>query len=327
MVSLRTVAGVILGTAIMAASLAATAVFAADSYPSRPIRVISPFPPGSASDTVSRVVLGQVSQELGQPMVIETKPGAGGMMGFADVAKADPDGYTVVTSSTSMGTGKVLHKSLPFDPEKDFVSVAMFGLQPNVLVASKQSGFKTVADLVAAAKAKPGTLTFASAGIGSSSHMAGERLRLAANIDVRHVPFKENGLAEVMAGRIDYYFIPLAAAASVLGSDRLSILAVSSPKRVPLLPDVPSIAEAGYPDAEFSFWVGLSAPAKTPSAVVDKLHDATEKALVDPATVAKLAKLGVEPELMSVKAFGKFVNDDLASTVKLGKEANIQPAD
>ncbi len=325
--SLRAVAGVVLGAALLAANLAATPAFAEDTYPSRPIRVISPFPPGSASDTVSRVVLDQVSQNIGQPMVIETKPGAGGTMGFADVAKADPDGYTVVTSSTSMGTGKVLHSSLPFDPEKDFVSVAMFGLQPNVLVASKDSGFKTVADLVAAAKAKPGTLTFASAGIGSSSHMAGERLRLAAKIDVRHVPFKDNGLAEVMAGRIDYYFIPLAAAASVLGSDKLTILAVSSPKRVPLLPDVPSITEAGYPDAEFSFWVGLSAPAKTPSAIVDKLHAATEKALADPAMVAKLAKVGVEPKLMSVQEFGKFVKDDLASTVKLAKDANIQPTD
>ena len=150
----------------------------------------------------------------------------------------------------------VLHKSLPYDPAKDFASVAMFGVQPNVLVASKESGFKTVADLVAAAKAKPGILTFASAGVGSSSHMAGEKLRLAAKIDVRHVPFKENGLTEVMAGRIDYYFIPLAAAASALGTGKLTILAVSSLKRVPLLPDVPSIAEAGYPAAEFNFWVG-----------------------------------------------------------------------
>src|SRR5580692_803518 len=313
--------------AIAATMLVATAARAADNYPTRPIRVISPFPAGSASDTVSRVVLDQVSQIIGQPMVIETKPGAGGIVGFADGAKADPDGYTVVVSSTSMGTGMVLHHSLPYDPAKDFAAVAMFGVQPNVLVASKQSGFKTVADLVAAAKANPGKLTFASAGVGSSSHMAGERLRLAAKIDVRHVPFKDNGLTEVMAGRIDYYFIPLAAAAAVLGSDKLSILAVSSPKRVPLLPDVPSIAEVGYPNAEFSFWVGLSAPAKTPSAIVDKLHAATEKALADPATVAKLAKLGVEPELMSVQAFGKFVSDDLASTVKLGKEANIQPAD
>ena len=307
--------------------LVATAAGAADNYPTRPIRVISPFPAGSASDTVSRVVLDQVSQIIGQPMVIETKPGAGGIVGFADVAKADPDGYTVVVSSTSMGTGMVLHHSLPYDPAKDFAAVAMFGVQPNVLVASKQSGFKTVADLVAAAKANPGKLTFASAGVGSSSHMAGERLRLAANIDVRHVPFREQGLTEVMAGRIDYYFIPLAAAASALGSGQLTVLAVSSLKRVALLPDVPSIAEAGYPAAEFNFWVGLSAPAQTPRTVIDKLHDATEKALQNPALQEKLAKLGVEPKLMSVDAFAKFVKDDLVATVQLAKDAHIEPVD
>src|SRR5271163_4024251 len=269
-----------------AAIIAATPALAADSYPSRPIRVISPFPPGSASDTVSRVVLDKVSQILAQPMVIENRAGAGGVLGFSDVAKADPDGYTIVTSSTSMGTGMVLHRNLPYDPAKDLVSVAMFGVQPSLLVASSQDGFKTVADLVAAAKAKPGTLTFASAGVGSSSHMAGERLRLAAEIDVRHVPFKDNGLTEVMAGRIDYYFLPLAAAASALGSDKLTVLAVSSLKRVPLLPNVPSVAEAGYPNAEFNFWVGLSAPANMPRAIVDKLHDATEKALLDPSIAA-----------------------------------------
>jgi tripartite-type tricarboxylate transporter receptor subunit TctC len=272
-------------------------------------------------------VLDKVSQILGQAMVVEAKPGAGGIVGFADVAKADPDGYTLVTSSTSMGTGMVLHSHLPYDPDKDFVSVAMFGVQPNVLVASKESGFKTVADLVAAAKAKPGTLTFASAGVGSSSHMAGEKLRLAAKIDVRHVPFKDNGLTEVMAGRIDYYFIPLAAAASALGSGKLEVLAVSSAKRVPLLPNVPSIAEAGYPGAEFNFWVGLSAPAKTPRDIVDTLHDATEKALADPDMAAKLAKLGVEPEQMSVDQFGKFVKDDIAATVQLAKAADIKPVD
>jgi len=333
--SLRANAGVVLGAAITLACLAAypagntvaTAAFAADNYPSRPIRVISPFPPGSASDTVSRVVLDKVSQELGQPMVIETKPGAGGTMGFADVAKADPDGYTVVVSSTSMGTEKVLHSHLPFDPGKDFQSVAMFGVQPNVLVASQQSGFKTVADLVAAAKAKPGTLTFASAGVGSSSHMAGERLRLAADIDVRHVPFRDQGLTEVMAGRIDYYFIPLAAAASALGSGKLNVLVVSSKERAKILPDVPSIIEAGYPKAEFNFWVGLSVPVKTPRAVVDKLHDAVEKALSDPDVAAKLAKLGVTPQLMSVEDFSKYVTADLKSTVELAKEANVQPTD
>jgi tripartite-type tricarboxylate transporter receptor subunit TctC len=260
-------------------------------------------------------------------VIIEVRPGAGGTLGFANVARADPDGYTLVTSSSSMATESVLHKTLPYDPVRDFVPVALFGIQPNVLVASVQSGFKTVADLVAAAKAKPGTLTFASAGIGSSSHMAAERLRLAAKIDVRHIPFRETGITEVMAGRVDFYFIPLAAATAALGSGKLAVLAVSSPARIPLLPDVPSIVEAGYPDAVFRFWTGVSAPAKTPREIVDKLHDATEKALAVPALRERLAKLGVDPVEMSVEDFGKFFRDDLAATVQLAKDAHIEAID
>src|SRR5262249_34871204 len=158
------------------------------------IKVVSPYPAGSASDTVSRVVLDQVSQRIGQPIIIELKPGAGGSVGFASVAKSDPDGYTIVASSSSMATESVRHKPLPYDPINDFIQVALIGTSPNVLVASAKSGFKTVTDLVDAAKSKPGMLTFASAGIGSSSHMAAERFRLAAKIDVRHIPFREGGL-------------------------------------------------------------------------------------------------------------------------------------
>ena len=311
---------------IAAVLMVATAADAQD-WPTRPIRVISPFAAGSASDTTGRVVVDQVSQNIGQPIIVEVRPGAGGTLGFATVARADPDGYTFVTSSSSMATESVLHRKLPYDPVRDFIPVALFGTQPNVLVTSTQSGFKTLADLVAAAKAKPGTLTFASAGIGSSSHMAAERFRLAAGIDVRHVPFRETGITEVMAGRIDYYFLPIAAAASALGSGKLTVLTVSSKTRAPLLPDVPTIVEAGYPDAQFRFWVGLSAPAKTPRPIVDKMHDATEQALALPALREKLAKLGVAPESMSVEEFGKFFHDDLAATVQLAKDANIQPID
>jgi len=311
-----------------AAALVAAIVTAhAQDWPTRPIRVISPFAAGSASDTTGRVVVDQLSQNIGQAIVVEVRPGAGGTLGFAQVARADPDGYTLVTSSSSMATESVLHRKLPYDPLRDFIPVVLFGTQPNVLVTSTQSGFKTLADLVNAAKAKPGTLTFASAGIGSSSHMAAERFRLAAKIDVRHVPFRETGITEVMAGRIDYYFLPIAAAASALGSGKLTVLTVSSATRSPLLPDVPTVVEAGYPDAQFRFWVGLSAPAKTPRPIVDKLHDETEKALAMPVLKEKLAKLGVAPEFMSVEEFAKFFRDDLAATVQLARDANIQPVD
>jgi tripartite-type tricarboxylate transporter receptor subunit TctC len=307
--------------------MAAAAPANAQQWPTKPIKVISPYPAGSASDTVSRVVLDQVSQLLGQPIVIETRPGAGGSVGFSAVARSAPDGYTLLASSSSMATQIVLHKTLSYDPVRDFVQVALLGTSPNILVVSKQSGFKTVADLVAAAKAKPGMLTFASAGIGSSSHMAAERFRLAAKIEVNHVPFRDRGLLEVMAGRVDFYFIPLAAAAAALGSEALVVLAVSSPNRVAVLPDVPSIVEAGYPDAVFRFWNGLSAPAKTPRDIVDKLHDVTEQALKMPALQEKLAKLGVEPKSMSVEQFGQFFSDDVAATVQLAKEAHIEPLD
>ena len=226
-----------------------------------------------------------------------------------------------------MATESVLHSKLPYDPNKDFVHVVLLGTSPNILVASVKSGFKTVEDLVKAAKEKPGTLTFASAGIGSSSHMAAERFRLAANIDVRHVPFKEGGLVQVMNGNIDFYFIPLAAASSALHSDKLTILAVSSPKRVPVIPNTPTVVEAGYPGAVFRFWNGISAPAKTPPDVVKKLHDVTEEALKNPAVQEKLAKLGVEPAQISTEEFGKFFREDFDATVDLAKKANIKSVD
>jgi tripartite-type tricarboxylate transporter receptor subunit TctC len=319
-----TLCGAVAGVALLAGAAAA----GAEDWPTRTVQVISPFGAGSASDTIARVVLDQVSRQVGQPFVIENRPGAGGTIGTATVAKADPNGYTLLLHASSMSAQVVLHKSLPYDPVRDFAPVVLFGVQPSVLVSAPSKGFTTVADLVAAAKARPGALNFASAGIGSASHMAAERLRLAAAIDVQHIPFRgAEGLSEVLAGRIDFYYLPMAAAVAVLADGKVTVLAVSTAKRAATLPDVPTIAEAGYPDAEYLFWGGLSAPAKTPRAIIDKLHDETEKALGLPAMQASLAKLGVQPEPMSVEQFDKFFRDDLAATVKLARDAHIMPTD
>jgi tripartite-type tricarboxylate transporter receptor subunit TctC len=262
-------------------------------------------------------------------MIIENRPGGGGTIGAAAVAKADPDGYTLLLHSSSLSSQVVLHKSLPYDSVRDFAPVILFGIQPSVLVAAPSKGFKTVADLVAAAKARPGALNYASAGIGSASHMAAERLRLATAIDVQHIPFRGpvEAFTEVMAGRIDFYFLPITPALPMIAQGKVVALAVSTPKRAPALPNVPTTAEAGYPDAAYLFWGGLSAPAKTPREIIDRLHDETQKALALPAIQERLAKLGVQPQPMSVDEFEKFFRDDVAATIKLGKEAHIVPTD
>jgi tripartite-type tricarboxylate transporter receptor subunit TctC len=289
--------------------------------------VISPFSAGNANDIVARVVLDQVSRQIGQSFVIENRPGGGGMIGAAVVAKADPDGYTVLLHSSSLSSQVVLHKTLPYDPIRDFAPVILFGIQPSVLVAAPSKGFKTTADLVAAAKARPGALNYASAGIGSASHMAAERLRLAAGINVQHIPFRGpvEAFTEVVTGRVDYYYLPIAPAMPNIRDKKVVALAVSTPERAALLPEVPTVREAGLPTAEYLFWGGLAFPAKTPRPIVDKLHTATRKALDTPAVREKLATLGVVPKPMSIDEFNKFFRAYIAETVQLGKHINLVP--
>src|SRR5262249_3528623 len=202
----------------------------------------------NAVDITGRIVFDQMSKQMGVPIIIENRPGGGGLVGFNDVAKATPDGYTILLGSSTFSSGVVLHKKLPYDPLKDFTAVIPFGESPSVLVTAPSKGYKTVADLVAAVKAKPGAMNYASAGIGAASHIAAERFRVAAGLEAQHVPFRgpNEALAEVVAGRIDYYFLPLAAGVSLVQSGKLVALAVSTPKRAPLMPDVPTIAQARH---------------------------------------------------------------------------------
>jgi tripartite-type tricarboxylate transporter receptor subunit TctC len=313
-----------LAGAMLAGSFAAPA--AAQSYPSRNVTAIIPFAAGNANDITARIVFEQLQKQLGQPIVIESKPGAGGTIGVGQAARATPDGYTVLFHSATFSASYVTHKSLPYDTLNDFTAVSAVSISPSVLVASPKKGYKTAAELVAAAKAKPGELNFASAGIGAASHLSAEKFKLAADIKAQHIPFRGpvDALAEVMAGRIDFYFLPLAAAIGHIRSGNVTPLAVSSEKRSPQLPDVPTTAEIGYPAAAYAFWNGLFVPVKTPPEIVTRLYHEVQRVIADPGVVEKLEKVGAQPLVMSQAEFQKYFEADVKATDELAKKAGIE---
>jgi tripartite-type tricarboxylate transporter receptor subunit TctC len=315
------------GAVASAVLLLLSPVAVADTWPSRPISTISAVSAGNAGDTIARIVLDQVSKQIGQSFVLENRPGGGGTIGTTSVAKAEPDGYTVLLLTSSQSSYVVLHKTLSYDPFRDFAPVALFGVQPSVLVAAPSKGWKSVGDLVAAAKAKPGALNFASAGLGSASHWAAEKLRLATGINVQHIPFRGpvEAFTEVMTGRVDFYYLPITPALPNIREGKIVALAVSTPQRAPALPEVQTVAEAGYPDAEYLFWGGLAFPAKTPRSIVERLHAETNKALAVPAVRERLTQLGVLPRPMGVDEFTTFFHNEIKSTVKLAKDINLVP--
>ncbi len=299
---------------------------AGQTYPSRTITAIIPFAAGNANDITARIVFEQLSKQLGQPIVIESRPGAGSTIGVGQAARATPDGYTILFHSATFSASYVTHKTLPYDTLNDFTPVSAVGISPSVLVAAPAKGYKSAADVIAAAKAKPGALNFASAGIGAASHLAAEKFNIAAGIKAQHIPFKGpvEALTEVMAGRIDYYFLPIAAAMANIKGGTVVPLAVSSNKRAPQLPDIPTTAEIGLPAAAYAFWNGVFVPAKTPRDIVDRLHQETLKAIADPGVREKLAKLGIEPLPMSQPEFEKYFKADVTDTDKLAKAAGIE---
>ena len=311
---------------LFGALVVASSAASAQPYPSHNITVVIPFAPGNANDITGRIVFEQVSKQVGQTIVIDNRGGAGGTIGVGQAARANPDGYTILFHSASFSSAYVTHKTLPYDTFKDFIAVAPAGISPSVLVVSPSKSYKTAADLVAAAKAKPGELNFASAGIGAASHLAAEKFNVAAGIKSQHVPFKGpvEALTEVMAGRIDYYFLPIAPALALIKDGKVTALAVSSDKRAPLLPDVPTTAEIGYPKAAYAFWNGAFVPAKTPPEVVKKIYDEMTKAVAEPAIRERLAKLGIVPLNMSQLEFQKYFEADVRDTDALAKAAGIE---
>lgn len=269
---IRTICATIAGAAAIMVSTAALA----QEWPTRSIVVVSSFVTGTTYDLVARLVLDQAARQIGRPFDLENRPGGGGSVGVASVVRAAPDGYTLLLSTSSMSTAVILHKSLPYDALRDLEPVALFGGEPSMLLAAPGKNFSTVDDLVAAAKANPGKLKFASVGIGSASHLAGERFRLVAELNVQHIPYRGpvEALNDLAAGRVDFYFVPITPALPLAAQGKVVPLAVSTTARWPPLPDLPTLAEMGYPISTFLTWCGLSAPAKTPRNIVDKLNEA-----------------------------------------------------
>jgi tripartite-type tricarboxylate transporter receptor subunit TctC len=296
-------------------------------WPTKPIRVIVPFGAGSATDIVPRIVFDPLSALLGQPIVVENRVGGGSTVGTAAVAKADPDGYTLLATSTAHTITPAVYANLSYDAASDFAAITPFGSVANALVISPSKGFKTIQDMVAAAKAKPGTFNYASVGVGSATHLSVERLRLSAGFEAVHVPFRggPEALTEVVAGRVDFYFCPINTALPFIREGRLLALVVNNVNRSPELPDVPTTLEAGYRDAEFPIWLGMFAPAKTPPGIVAKLHAETQKALQMTATQERLTMAGVTPLAVSPAEFDARVRKEIETNGALAKAAGIKP--
>ena len=298
----------------------------AEPWPAKPIRAIVPVAAGSTTDIVPRVVFEQLSTQLGQTIVVENRTGAGGTIGAGFVAKADPDGYTLLVHSNAHTIAPALYPNLNYDPQRDFAAVIPLGTSPNVLVVSPASGFKTVGDLVAAAKARPGGLNFSSVGIGTATHLSAERFRASAALDMVHIPFRggAEAMTEVIAGRVDFFFGPVGIVLQHVREGKLVALLVNGPKRAGALPDVPTTLEAGFADAEFPTWFGMFLPAKTPREIVSKLHEETVKALQAPKVMEKLSSLGVDPMIISPSDFDALVQKEIAVNAGLVKAAGIK---
>jgi len=297
----------------------------APSWPTKPIHVIVPLTPGSASDVMARIVGDRVSVTLGQPVVIENRPGAGNTIGMAAVARADPDGYTILVNSSTHTVTPATRSNLGFEIT-DLAAIVPLGNMPVVMVFNPARGYKTLGDFVAYAKANPGRVNYASAGAGNSSHLNGERFRLAAGFEAVHLPFKgaPEALTEVISSRADFYFAPLVNALPLLKDGQLQALAVSGSQRAFALPDVPTTVEAGYPNSEYNFWVGMFAPAKVSADIRGKLYVETAKALANPVTREKLIALGTDPMPLDSTQFEALVKNEIKTNVEIVKAAGIK---
>jgi tripartite-type tricarboxylate transporter receptor subunit TctC len=299
----------------------------AENYPSRLIKATIPFGAGSAADVVPRLVFDRLAAEFGQAIVVENRAGAGGTIGTASVVKSDPDGYSILAQSAALTISPAIYPNLSFNIAKDLSSALMMGVTANVMIVPASRPWKTVQDFIADAKARPGSIVFGSAGIGSSVHISAEKFRLAAGIETTHVPYRGGAevIADILGGRIDFYFCPLATALPLIREGRVHALVISTPKRAVELPDVPTPAEVGLKNAESVFWLGVFMPAKTPRDIIDKFYAAGIKLLAEPSMQESLMKLGVQPFPMTPFEMDAFVAREIAENMQLVKAAGIKP--
>ena len=311
---------------LIALFVAPGAVMAQEWPAKQPIHVVISNTPGSALDVAARLVFEQVSRQIGQTIVAENRAGAANTIGIAAVAKAEPDGYTILVTTSGIAIAPYTHKSLPYDTARDLRAVSPLGNLTNVLI-SPAGRFKSLKDLVAAAKVKPNTLTYASLGPGSTGNMTAERLGLSAGFKALQVPFKgtAEGVADLAAGRVDFFFTPVVAALGLIRDRKVEALAIGSSSRSSLMPELPTTVEAGYPDSDYNFWIGVFVPAATPRPIVARLHDEIRKALQVPKVKDRLDKFGAEPMDMTAAQFEAYFKKELVINQALVKAANISP--
>ena len=297
----------------------------AQAFPSKPIKLISGATAGSASDIIARSIAEKLQNEFGVSVIVENKPGAAGTLAIQTILNSPADGHSVFVYTGAHTVLPLLNK-VSYDPVKDFSAVVPLAVVPNVMVVSPNKGYKSVKDVVAAAKNMPGQLNYASAGLGSATHMSAEKFKLATGIDAVHVPYKGSpeAITETMTGRIDYFFAPLVSALPMIKAGKLIPLAVSTPKRSSQLPDVPTLAEAGVAKSEYLFWIGMLVSSKTPRDIVNKLNQSTLKALQDSEVKDRLVGLGAEAMPMTPEQFDQLIKDELISNAIVIKAAGIK---
>src|SRR6266446_1395424 len=310
-----------------AAILCAAGIAFAQDYPAKPIRVIVPLTPGSGADIAGRIVAKHLGDALKQPVLVENRPGAGGIIGTQAMLNADADGYTLMVQSASHAANPAIYKSLPYDPVRDIVDVAMLGMTPYVMIAAKGGAYPTLKSLIDAAKSKPGEIPFASAGVGSSTHLAAEYVAQTAGIKMLHIPYKGSpeAIQDTIAGRTSFYMAPLDAAIGHLREGKIAAFGVSTTKRAEIVPDIPTLAEQGLANYNLSLWFGMWARSGTPPAVVQKLNAQVNAVVQGKEAREQFGRIGIAPAPMKPEEFGRFVREQMATFRKIAREADIQP--